>query len=142
MKIDPSLYPDNLQTFIKHYVLMHYLEIVAFKTLQKRYSTFVYIDGFSGPWKSKDENYKDTSFGLAIQKLEAVRKTLYFKHHRKTAIKYVFVEKTKKAFTDLEAACADIGGINTLLIHGRFEDSVNQIMKFVGTSKDTFIFTF
>ena len=121
---------------------MHYLETVAYKTLAQRYSSFVYIDGFSGPWKSKDEEYKDTSFGLAIQKLSEVRKTLYFKHNRKTSIKCVFVEKTKKAFNELEAACADVKGINVRPIHGRFEDSVDEILEFIGPSRDTFVFTF
>ena len=142
MKLDPSLYPDNLQTFIKHYVLMHYLETVAYKTLAQRYSSFVYIDGFSGPWKSKDEKYQDTSFGLAIQKLSEVRKTLYFNRNRKTSIKCVFVEKTQKAFRELELACADVRGINVRPIHGRFEDSVDEILEFIGPSRDTFVFTF
>ncbi len=121
---------------------MNYLESVAYKTLFQHFDTFVYIDGFSGPWKSKDENYKDTSFGIALRKLEEVRKNLKFQHGRKTKIKCVFVEKTKSAFNDLKEECAKIRTIDVLPIHGKFEESLDQILSFIGPTKNTFVFTF
>ena len=69
---DPSLYVGREQTYVKHFFLKRYLERVAYNIYSFQ-TDFAYVDGFSGPWKSAAENYKDTSFSLALEQLRAVR---------------------------------------------------------------------
>ncbi len=49
----PEFYEGREQTFVKHLFLERYLEQVAFHVLWFR-DDFVYVDGFSGPWRSED----------------------------------------------------------------------------------------
>ncbi len=50
----PEFYRGREQTYLKHFFLEKYLERVAWNILSFR-DEFVYVDGFSGPWKSEDE---------------------------------------------------------------------------------------
>ena len=55
-----SAYIGREPTQAKHFVLRHYLQELAFKVL--RGWDITYVDGFSGPWKTKTEDFSDTSF--------------------------------------------------------------------------------
>jgi hypothetical protein len=68
----PPVYRGREQTFIKHVILRRYLERVAWNILSWA-DGFVFVDGFSGPWKSRGARYEDTSFGIAIEELRKVR---------------------------------------------------------------------
>ena len=50
----PKDYVGREQTYIKHFFLERYLERVAYNILSFR-DNFVYVDGFSGPWRSEDK---------------------------------------------------------------------------------------
>jgi len=52
------------QTSAKHFILKSYLQALAFKVLT--FSNVTYVDGFSGPWETKTENFSDSSFMIAI----------------------------------------------------------------------------
>ena len=67
-----EFYRDREQTYAKHWFLEKYLERVAYNILSHR-DDFVYVDGFSGPWRSEDETYEDTSFMIAVNQLRKVR---------------------------------------------------------------------
>ncbi len=64
----PEFYRGREQTYLKHFFLEKYLERVAWNILSFR-DEFVYVDGFSGPWKSEDEALEDTSFMIALNQL-------------------------------------------------------------------------
>ncbi len=64
----PESYRGREQTYIKHFFLEKYLERVAWNIFSFR-DEFVYVDGFSGPWKSEDETFEDTSFVIALKQL-------------------------------------------------------------------------
>ena len=64
-------YRGREQTYLKHFFLERYLERVAYN-IGSFVDEFVYVDGFSGPWKSEAESLEDTSFIIAIQKLRQV----------------------------------------------------------------------
>lgn len=68
-------YRDREQAIVKHFVLRQYLEALAFK-LGWQGSTINYVDGFSGPWLSGDEELSDTSPHIALSKLTATREAL------------------------------------------------------------------
>ncbi|MCH9054044.1 MAG: hypothetical protein IIA72_23845 [Proteobacteria bacterium] len=71
----PEFYRGREQTYLKHFFLEKYLERVAWNILSFR-DEFVYVDGFSGPWKSEDEALEDTSFMIALNQLRKVRQGL------------------------------------------------------------------
>jgi hypothetical protein len=50
----PENYVGREQTYVKHIFLQGYLEKVAFHIGWTR-NKFIYVDGFSGPWKSQNE---------------------------------------------------------------------------------------
>ena len=101
----PDAYRDREQSYIKHHFLREYLERVLFVTLSpsSRFTEFVYVDGFSGPWKSQAVNYADTSFAIAIDRLRIVREKYQSLGHN-VKIRCCFVEENSGAFNELQAA--------------------------------------
>jgi three-Cys-motif partner protein len=67
-----SDYTGREQAYVKHTFLENYLEGLFFKTASI-YSHIVYVDGFAGPWQSANEQFEDTSFGIALNTLRRVR---------------------------------------------------------------------
>ena len=61
-------YAGREQSYVKHVFLERYLEALVHKTASK-YSNIVYVDGFAGPWQSANEQFHDTSFGIALAAL-------------------------------------------------------------------------
>lgn len=60
-------YSGREQTQAKHFILKRYLQALAFKVLT--FQDITYVDGFSGPWETKTENFVDLSFMIAISVL-------------------------------------------------------------------------
>ncbi len=136
--MDPEqLYDGREQTRIKHLFLKNYLERLSHKILSQ-YNELVYIDGFSGPWQNKDEQYEDTSFSIAINKLRMARNS-WKKSGNDRRIRCVFVEKDRTAFKKLQAAAETFNDVEVKLINGVFEENIQEIVEFVGSS---FVFTF
>lgn len=65
-------YSGREQTKVKHFILKRYLQALAHKILT--FSEITYIDGFSGPWETRTENFSDTSFMIAIGVLRDAQK--------------------------------------------------------------------
>jgi len=65
-------YRGREQAYVKHTFLERYLEALLHKTASK-FSQIVYIDGYAGPWQSANEDYKDTSFGIALNALRQAK---------------------------------------------------------------------
>lgn len=61
-------YSGREQTGTKHFILKRYLQALAFKVLT--FSDLTYVDGFSGPWETKTEDFADSSFMIAITVLK------------------------------------------------------------------------
>ena len=68
-------YAGREQTYLKHFFLERYLERVAYN-IGSFAAEFVYVDGFSGPWRSEDQTFEDTSFMIAVATLRRVREGL------------------------------------------------------------------
>ena len=77
----PEFYRGREQTYLKHFFLKRYLERVAWNIFSFC-DQFVYVDGFSGPWKSEDEAFEDTSFIIALKQLRRVREEVKKKKRR------------------------------------------------------------
>jgi hypothetical protein len=65
-------YVDREQSYVKHVFLESYLEALVHKTASI-YPHIVYVDGFAGPWQSANENFDDTSFGIALNALRQAK---------------------------------------------------------------------
>lgn len=131
--LDPSLYVGREQTYVKHFFLERYLERVAYNIYSFQ-SDFVYVDGFSGPWKSAAESYKDTSFSLALDQLRAVQLGQKQGRGKDVTFRCQFVEKDPRAFAELKTTVANINDVPIELINGKFEDHIADALNFVGPS--------
>jgi three-Cys-motif partner protein len=133
--IDPARYRGREQTFVKHFFLDRYLERVAYVTLagSGRWSEFAYIDAFSGPWRSADENFEDTSVSIALTKLEAVRQGLQ-KAGRDVTFRALFVERDRSAFHDLQCLVARFPNSGARTICGEFQDQIEEARRFIGNA--------
>ena len=129
--MDAELYHGREQTYAKHLFLEQYLERVAFHIAYSN-DEFVYVDGFSGPWKAIDEGLEDTSFMIAIRKLEYVREALG-KIGKAPRVRCLFIEAEPTRFVALEAATHDVARLETKALCGDFETLIPDIQQFVGT---------
>ena len=125
-------YRGREQTYLKHFILEHYLERVA-HVIGYSHSEFVYVDGFSGPWKSHDEKFEDTSFIIAIDKLKEVRTNLA-KRDKHPQIRCLFIERNDTAFESLDDAVRDVKDLEIKALCGSFEDLIRDILNFIGRS--------
>lgn len=126
----PPAYRGREQTLVKHILLRDYLERVAWNILSFK-SDFVFVDGFSGPWKHVSDDYSDTSFGIAIEKLRKVKAGFAAKGERKS-LRCVFVEKRTAAFLKLTEAAASASDLDAKALPGTFEDQVDDVLRIVG----------
>ena len=67
-------YAGREQAYVKHYFLSTYMESLVYKVAGS-YKQVVYVDGFSGPWQSTEEDFSDTSFGIALPALRAAKES-------------------------------------------------------------------
>jgi three-Cys-motif partner protein len=115
---------------------------LALITLHGPFSTLTYVDGFSGPWKSRTADFSDTSFMIAIKVLRDIQWQMKAKGLNRT-IKCFFVEKSSDAFAQLDPAVRKYHrpdqDFHVATLEGRFEDAIPSIMKFAEGMTLTFI---
>ncbi|HWK47946.1 MAG TPA: three-Cys-motif partner protein TcmP [Stellaceae bacterium] len=131
-----NTYLDREQTQAKHFILRGYLRELAFKVL--RGWDIAYIDGFSGPWESKTDDFSDTSFMIAISVLKEAQRIVEERTRSRREIKCFFSEKNLKAYQQMAAAVAPFHrpgeGFQIDTYHGEFVDAVDKIDTFIGRS--------
>jgi three-Cys-motif partner protein len=131
-----NTYVGREQTQAKHFILRRYLQALAFKVLHGW--DIAYVDGFSGPWESKKDDYSDTSFMIAIQVLKDAQQKIEEQTGVRRKIKCFFSEKDATAYGQMTAAVAGFNrpeeGFEIRTSHGEFVDAVNEISAFVGQS--------
>jgi three-Cys-motif partner protein len=129
-------YDDREQSKAKHFILRHYLQVLALKLL----GTFElsYVDGFSGPWKAKTENFSDTSFMIAISVLQDAQRLIRDQRGVHQRIRCFFAETDQTAYAQLERAVAPYHRpeekFEIKTWNGRFEDAVDEMKAFIGPS--------
>jgi three-Cys-motif partner protein len=128
----PEAYRGREQTFLKHFFLERYLERVAYNILSFK-PDFVYVDGFSGPWKSADEAYEDTSFVIALKKLRNIRDGFRQKG-KNVRIRCLFNDSDSVAYGELKNAVASVTDIEIKPLCRNFEEVVPDIVAYVGNS--------
>ena len=129
-------YSGREQTKAKHFILRRYLQALAFKVLT--FSNITYVDGFSGPWETKAENFSDTSFMIAISVLQDAQKRILERMGKRRQIRCFFSEKNEDAFIQLQEAVVTFHkpqeGFAIKTYCGKFVDAVSEIQSFIGTS--------
>ena len=91
-------YIGREQSYVKHTFLERYLETLVHKTAST-YSHIVYIDGFAGPWQSANEEFQDTSFGIALNALRRAKAS--WKERRVVGMSAFLVERDPEAYKKL-----------------------------------------
>src|SRR3981081_2252441 len=92
-------YAGREQSYVKHIFLERYLEALIFKTASP-YNPIVYVDGFAGPWQSANEQFEDTSFGIALNALRRAKET-WKKNGRDVRMTALLVEQNAEAHAQL-----------------------------------------
>lgn len=129
-------YVGREQTQAKHFILKRYLQALAFKVLP--FFDVTYVDGFSGPWETRDKAFADSSFMIAISVLQDAQAKIFERTKRRPKVRLFFSEANAEAFAQLRDAVvpfnkpAEDFEIRTYC--GRFEDAVDDILSFIGTS--------
>jgi three-Cys-motif partner protein len=130
--IDP--YSGREQTKAKHFILRRYLQALAFKVLN--YYDITYVDGFSGPWETKTEDFSDTSFMIAITVLQDAQARILETQRKHRWVRCFFSEQNVQAFSRLQLAVKQYHKperrfeIRTYC--GKFEDAVDENSRLCG----------
>jgi len=129
-------YSGREQTRAKHFILKRYLEGLAFKVLT--FSDLTFVDGFCGPWKTRTEDFRDSSFMIAINVLKDAQRKICERDGKRRTIRLFFSELDPDAFAQLTSAAGPFNRpeerFEIRTHHGKFEDAVDQIDEFVGRS--------
>jgi three-Cys-motif partner protein len=129
-------YSGREQTQAKHFILRRYLQALAFKVLT--FQDITYVDGFSGPWKTKAENFSDSSFMIAISVLLDAQRRYRERTGVSRRIRCFFSEADPKVFVQLKQAVTPFHrpseGFEIKTYCGKFEDAVSEIQAFIGGS--------
>lgn len=129
-------YQDREQTKAKHFILKGYLQALSFKIL--RFSDITYVDGFSGPWKTKTEDFADSSFMIAIAALKDAQQKIFQETQTRRKVRCFFSERDPDAFAKLKEAVAahhkPEHDFEIKTYCGKFEDAVTDIQIFVANS--------
>jgi len=124
------------QTKAKHFILKRYLQALAFKVL--RFYDITYVDGFSGPWETKTEDFLDSSFMIAINVLRDAQQKIKLQTGRRPRIRCFFSENDRHAYTKLTTAIAPFSkpeeDFEIRTYCGNFEDAISEIQTFISSS--------
>lgn len=129
-------YSGREKTRAKHFILRRYLQALAFKVLN--FQDITYVDGFSGPWETKTENFSDSSFMIAISVLLDAQRQYRERTGVSRRIRCFFSEAEPDAFAQLQRAVATFHkpaeGFEVKTYQGQFEAAVSEIQRFAGSS--------
>lgn len=137
MAVDFAHYAGREPAFVKHTFLDKYLPALIGR-VGSHYDSFVYVDGFAGPWKSvAGEAFADTSFGIALRHMTA-QKEYFGNRNRQVHMKAFLVEKSPTTFAALQKAVEAFPEIECCPLLGQMEEHVPQML--AGIPKQAFSF--
>lgn len=139
---DTDLYTGREQTLVKHFILRQYLERFAIIVGTHR-DTLTYVDCFSGPWNVQSEDFKDSSFSIALEQLRKARRVHQDRTGRTLRLRCLFLEKTRSAFIKLKQFTDKITDVEIEPQNKKLEHAIPLILEFVrkgGSRSFPFIF--
>jgi three-Cys-motif partner protein len=136
----PPEYAGREQAYIKHLFLRQYLGRLVHK-IGSFADQIVYVDGFSGPWKSGTENYADTSFGIALKSLTESHD--YWSNAsgrpREVSMSAYLVERDATAFQHLKGIGDHFPSVRVTPYNKEFLDVVDGIAREIPVSAFSFV---
>jgi three-Cys-motif partner protein len=124
------------QTKAKHFILKRYLQALAFKVL--RFYDITYVDGFSGPWETKTEDFVDSSFMIAINVLKDAQEKIRLQTGRRPKIRCFFSENNRQAYAKLAVAIVPFHkpeeDFEIKTYCGEFESAIPEIRVYIDRS--------
>jgi len=137
-----DLYIDREQTLVKHIILENYLERFAI-IVGAHWDTLTYVDCFSGPWNVQSDDFKDSSFAIAIEQLRKARDVHRKRTGKTIKLRCFFLEKTPSAYAKLKQFADQINDVIIETKNKKLENAIQDILKFVqegGPTSFPFIF--
>ncbi|NPU13248.1 three-Cys-motif partner protein TcmP [Bradyrhizobium sp. 83002] len=131
-------YLGREQAYVKHVFLELYLERLVHKTAS-RFDHIVYVDGFAGPWLSANEDFLDTSFGIALNALRKAKAT-WKAAGRDVRMSAYLVEKDKNAYERLNGIGHRFPDILVKTYPQDFLNALPTILTDIPTTAFTFFF--
>lgn len=129
-------YVNREPTKAKHFILRRYLQALVFKVLH--YFDVTYVDGFSGPWQTKTEDFSDSSFRIAIDVLRDAQQVILSQTGHRRKVRCFLSENDREAYAKLATAVVPfhnpMSGFEIKTFCGNFEDAIPEIENFVGNS--------
>ncbi|MCA9691248.1 MAG: three-Cys-motif partner protein TcmP [Myxococcales bacterium] len=101
----PADYRGREQTYLKHRVLAEYVLEWGIKlgsAARRRAVRLWYVDGFAGPWRSRNAGLKDTSIDVGLATLERAA-AVWRQRGYALQLAAIFVEKDANAYERLKA---------------------------------------
>lgn len=130
----PEAYVGREQSYLKHRVLDEYLQKWGHKLAsvgRNRRIRLCYVDGFAGPWKSKNVDLQDTSIAIGLNALEVAAKT-WSDMGADISVEAAFVEKEPAAFAELQRFLeARSGLVRTFSHQGEFGSLVPSLQQWL-----------
>jgi three-Cys-motif partner protein len=130
-----SDYAGREQSYVKHVFLEHYLETLVHKTAST-YRHIVFVDGFAGPWRSANEKFEDTSFGIALNALSRAKAS--WEGKRDVRMSAFLVERDANAYKQLAQVPAQYPDISIRTYSADFRVVLPAILRDIPT--DAFAF--
>ena len=143
-KVDLENYVGREQAYVKHTLLEKYLSRWAYK-IGSSWDLLVFVDGFAGPWGSKDKEFSDASFSIALRVLTEAVEGLLNKRNITIRGACIFVETNSSAFVNLDAfAKAHTNDrVKAKALPGRFCENIpaiNEYVDSIGSNAFKFVF--
>src|SRR4051812_18690365 len=138
---DRDRYEGREQTLVKHVVLEKYL--LRFAMVVGTWAdTINYVDGFSGPWNIRSEDFADSSFAIALRVLRTAREALRARR-RLLKLRCFFIEADSKSYERLEQFARETKDAEVETRNSEFTAAIPEIQKFLQTGgARAFGFTF
>ena len=136
-----ATYHGREQTLVKHVILEKYL--LRFALVVGTWAdTINYVDGFSGPWNLRSENFADSSFAIALRVLRTARDTLRGRG-RSLKLRCFFIEANPKSYERLAEFARETKDAEVETRNSEFVDVIPDIQKFLRAGgANAFGFTF
>lgn len=130
--IDFELYRGREQTGVKHFILAEYLQRFG-PIIGSWCSTITYVDCFSGPWQEQSEEFKDTSFSIALEELRKARDTTQRVFGRTLALRAFFIEEDHERYKKLRGFAEQVSRTDVEIEtrNDELENCIHDIVAFV-----------
>lgn len=129
----PEAYRGREQTWLKHRVLLAYLQAWSHKissgTAQPQ---LWYVDVFAGPWESQAQDRQDTSVAIGLKVLNDAARD-WAQRGKEIGLHAIFVEKHAPTFRELELFVAsEKGAVDAHTYCGAFADLAPEVHRQIG----------